>query len=188
MDANELPRRRFIRLTEFDYSSPGAYFVTIVTHHRALLFGRIIQGEMRPNAAGEMVGATWRSLPERFPGTETGNSVVMPNHFHGIVILHADVGAALVAARDTDAPRAGTSPAPTAPSLGAMVGAFKSLVTRAYMRGVRNDGWPAFQGRLWQRNYYEHILRDEADHARAHLYIESNPMNWDEDEENPDAG
>ena len=72
--------------------------------------------------------------------------------------------------------------------MGDIVGAFKSLVTRAYMRGVRNEGWPAFDGGLWQRNYYEHILRDEADWNRAYRYVDANPMNWDDDEENPVHG
>jgi len=140
VDANEHRNRRSIRLKAFDYSVPGAYFVTIVTHGRAAWFGRVVDGEMRPNAAGTMVEATWLSLPQRFPGMELGASIIMPNHFHGIVILHANVGAALVAAHATNPPEgwAGTSPAPTAPALGAIVGAFKSLVTRAYVRGVRN--------------------------------------------------
>jgi REP element-mobilizing transposase RayT len=187
VDANGNRNRLSVRLKKFDYASPGAYFITIVTQGRAALFGRIVNGEMQLNAAGKMVEATWLSLPGRFLGMEIGNSTIMPNHFHGIVVLHANVGAALVAAHETSPleDRAGTSPAPTAPALGAIVGAFKSLVTRAYMRGVRNDGWPAFHGRLWQRNYYEHILRDEADWDRAHRYIGANPMNWDEDDENP---
>jgi putative transposase len=179
--------RRSIRLPAFDYSSSGAYFVTMVTHGRAALFGGIVEGMMRRNDAGEMVGAMWQCLPGRFPAVEIGDFVVMPNHFHAIIVLHAKVGAALVAARESNLPenRAGTRPAPTAPTLGAIVGAFKSLVTRRHMIGVREEGWPAFHRQLWQRNYYEHIIRDEADWDRIRRYIEANPMNWDEDEENP---
>ncbi len=176
-----------MRLKAFDYSSPGAYFVTAVTSRRASLFGAIVEGQMRANAAGQAVTQVWDSLPGRFRGVEIGHSIVMPNHFHGIVVLHGMVGAALVAAQgfNPNPDRAGTSPAPTDPTLGNLIGAFKSLVTRAYMLGVRQNGWPPFQRPLWQRNYYEHVIRDQMDWDRIRRYIEANVSRWDEDEENP---
>jgi putative transposase len=187
VNRNRRHNRRSLRLRSFDYSAPGAYFVTLVTQDRVALFGEVVEREMRMNAAGEMVRATWHALPERFRGIEVGESVVMPNHFHGIVVLLGNVGAGLVPARtpkDSN-PRAATRAAPTKPTLGIVIGAFKSLAARSYMRGVEEEGWPAFQQRLWQRNYYEHILRDEADWDRIHRYIQTNPMNWHQDEENP---
>jgi REP element-mobilizing transposase RayT len=130
-----------------------------------------------------MVKAVWESMPTRFPNIELGASIVMPNHFHGIVIIRENVGATLVVARDgSPTQRAETSPAPT---LGNIIGAFKSITTHAYIDGVGQLGWPTFDKRVWQRNYFERVIRNEAEWNRIHLYIESNPMRWAEDEENP---
>ena len=103
----------------------------------------------------------------------------------------AGVGATLVVARGkTDSggagkSRAGTSPAPTGPTLGAIIGAFKSITTHRYILGVRNLGWLPFEKRLWQRNYYEHIIRDPGEFDRIQRYIESNPANWLDDSQDP---
>ncbi len=168
--------RRSIRLKGYDYSQAGAYFVTIVTQGRVFLFGEILDGEMHLNDAGKMVEKTWLSMPERFPSVALVAFVVMPNHFHGDLII-TDVGINRVGIN-----RAGINPAPT---LGQMIGAFKSLTTHEYIQGVKTLGWPAFEKRIWQRNYYEHIIRHEADADRIERYIASNPTHWDDDSENP---
>lgn len=180
--------RRSIRLKGYDYSQAGAYFVTTVTQDRESFFGEIRDGEMIFNDAGRMVHAVWESMPERFPRMELGAFVVMPNHFHAIVIINDSTigGAGLV-----PAPRATTRVAPTAraapitsnaPTLGQIIGAFKSITTHEYITGVDNRGWTQFNKRLWQRNYYEHIIRNEKAMDTIWRYIEANPANWEKDE------
>ncbi len=176
-------RRRSLRLNGYDYGQAGAYFVTICTQDRACLFGQVVDGAMRLNDAGELAARSWRDMPVRFCGADVDAVVVMPNHVHGILVLSdgpITVGAPLVGACDTD--RAATRAAPT---IGDIVGGFKSAFTVEYIRGVRNRRWPAFNRRLWQRGYYEHIIRDERDLTRVRRYIEENPSRWEFDQENP---
>ncbi len=174
--------RQSIRLRGYDYTQAGAYFVTIVAHERACLFGEIIDGVMHLNDAGRMVDAAWTALPQRFPAIELDAWITMPNHLHGIIV----VGATLVVAPDAvDVPdRAGTSPAPT---LGDIVGAFKSITTHAYIQGVHHRGWQPFNQRVWHRNYFEHIIRNEHDLNRIREYIVHNPLKWALDSEYPDT-
>ena len=172
--------RRSIRLRGYDYTQAGAYFVTMVVQGRLCLFGDVIGAEMRLNEAGEMAHRVWEALPHRFPGVEMGPSVVMPNHIHAITVLHGTV-APLVGAQSTPN-RATTRVAPT---LGDVIGAYKSLTTVEYVGGVQARGWTRFRDRLWQRNYYEHIVRDDESLGRIEGYILDNPANWSLDEENP---
>jgi putative transposase len=167
--------RRSIRLKDYDYSQEGAYYVTIDVQNRECLFGEIVNHEMILNEAGKMIEEQWNALPERFPNIELDLHQVMPNHFHGIVLI---VGASLV---DDHL----VVPQEKRPILGDIVGAFKSITTNEYIKGVDNSNWPRFYKRLWQRNYYEHVIRDEADLNRIRDYIQSNPTNWDENEGNP---
>ena len=166
--------RRSIRLKGYDYSQAGAYFITLCTQDRACLFGKVVNGEMRLNDAGRMVLAEWNRLPERFPRVVLDAFVVMPNHVHGILVITdpaptvgATVGATLV----------------VAPTVGNIIGAFKSRVTVEYIRGVKTSGWPPFRGRLWQRNYYEHIIRNERALNAIRQYIMENPRRWQMDRE-----
>jgi putative transposase len=188
--------RKSIRLARYDYSQAGAYFVTIVAQGRESFFGQIIDGEMVLSDAGRMVFAVWESMPERFPDIELGAFVIMPNHFHAIVTIHdATVGAGLVPAPDNgDLPTNGattngatTRVAPTGndPTLGQIIGAFKSITTHEYIIGVDEKGWPRFDKRVWQRNYYEHIIRNEREMQAKWDYILDNPAMWDDDKENP---
>lgn len=181
-------RRRSLRLRDYDYTQAGAYFVTVCTQDRACLFGEVVDGEMRLNEAGEMVSAEWNALVGRFPGVELDGFAVMPNHIHAIVVL---VGAGLVPARtcagdergDHEGRPYGDGRPP--PTLGGVMGAFKSITTVSYTRGVKQSAWPGFRGRLWQRNYYEHIIRDEASAHAIREYIANNPLQWALDRENP---
>lgn len=182
--------RRSIRLRGYDYSQAGAYFITLCTQDRACLFGDVADGVMRLNDAGQMVCAEWEALPQRFPTIVLDAFVVMPNHAHGIIITdHAgvgDVGAGLVPAQDMpDLTGATGATTRVAPTVGDIVGAFKSVTTVLYTRGVKQSGWPAFRGRLWQRNYYEHIIRNEKSLNRIRKYILDNPARWDMDRDNP---
>ncbi|HEY6042528.1 MAG TPA: transposase [Anaerolineae bacterium] len=192
--------RRSIRLKHYDYAAGGAYFVTLVTSQRDCLFGEIHNGVMSLSLFGEIADRDWRLIPEHFPRAELGAYVVMPNHVHGIIVLKDEsVGATpsagatpWVAPTTTDAsttPDNLTTDAPTTPivsarakgpkrgSVGAIIGAYKMSVTRQVQRESNAAG-------IWQRNYYEHIIRDEAEHNRIQVYIESNIANWALDEEN----
>ena len=168
--------RRSIRLKEYDYSSNGAYYLTIVTQNREHLFGNIAK-EMLLNDAGEMLVKWWNELPNKFPHVELGAKVVMPNHFHGIIFI---VGANLRARPDEGSPRQ----RPNAP-LSQMIQWFKTMTTNEYIRGVKQLNWKPFNGKLWQRNYYEHIIRNEKELQQKTDYILDNPSRWDDDKENP---
>ena len=172
--------RRSIRLKEYDYSRAGAYFITIVTQGRLCLFGDVIDGEMVLSDAGDMVSRVWDGMPDRVPYVEIDEFVVMPNHVHGVIFISQSsasrvppVGASLVGAQDV------------APALGDVVGAFKSLTTVDYGKGVRETDWPPFHKRRWQRDYYERIFRNESEIGLAREYIADNPMKWELDRENP---
>ncbi|MDP6550045.1 MAG: transposase [Dehalococcoidia bacterium] len=201
---SDIHHRRSIRLSGFDYAGPGAYFVTICTQGRVCLFGEVTDDEVFPNDAGRMVQSVWDALPVRFPGVSIDAFVVMPNHTHGILVWTAPAGAPLVDAQPDAAMMTGVGPpvqcdtamtpvgAPgqeattrVAPTLGDVVGAYKSLTTVEYVRGVKTMGWQAFSGRLWQRNYYEHVIRDERSLRLIREYIANNPRQWDQDRENP---
>jgi REP element-mobilizing transposase RayT len=180
--------RRSIRLPAYDYAQAGAYFVTICTQNQECVFGQVVQGEMILDGAGQMVESVWHQLPEHYPGVEVDAFAIMPNHVHGIIIL---VGAGPRACPDTGQPQGahpgrpqGVAPTRTL-SLPDVVHRFKSLTAAKYRRGVRNDGWQPFTGRLWQRNYYEHVVRDEDELGRIRQYITDNPARWEQDPENP---
>ena len=180
--------RRSYRLVGYDYSQAGAYFVTVVTQARECLFGEVHDCEMKLNYAGEMVRRVWTGLPDRFPNVAVGDFIVMPNHIHAIVDIY-DVGAPLVGAQTNKllpgAAEANGATTRVAPTLGAVIGAFKSLTTVEYAWGVRSHGWPAFKRRLWQRNYFEHIVRNDESRNRIIEYIGVNPATWTHDIENP---
>lgn len=195
MSVDSRRHRRSIRLSGYDYSHAGTYFVTVCTQARVCLFGDVVDGEMQLNDAGRMIEDQWLALPSRFRQVEVDAFVVMPNHIHAILLVGAPLVGALRVGRvvepgnpDETAShpvqhRAGTRPAPT--TLGDVIGAFKSLTTVEYGRHVRSDRWPPFERRLWQRNYYEHIIRDEASLHRIRTYMEENPSRWEFDRENP---
>jgi putative transposase len=195
--------RRSIRLKEYDYSQAGLYFITICCKNRACLFGDITDGEMVLNDAGQMVATQWLELSNRFKNIELHEYVVMPNHFHGILQI---VGATLVVAQNnneiqnkTDTQNnsetqkgqphgiAPTGITPTGKTVGDMVGAFQSIATVEYIRGVKNNNWQPFDGKLWQRNYWEHIIRNENEYNRIAQYIINNPIKWGNDKLNEET-
>jgi len=204
--------RKSIRLKGYDYSQTGLYFITICCQNRACLFGEIPVGaDLRVcpapktilNDAGIMIESEWLKLPERFINIELHEYIVMPNHFHAILQI---VGAALVVAQNDTvaqndmidatekgqpqgiAPTIAPIIAPTGKTVGDMVGAFKSITTVEYIRGVKNDDWQRFDGKLWQRNYWEHIIRNQNEYQRISEYIINNPINWNLDKLNGGDG
>ena len=176
-------RRRSVRLTGFDYAEPGAYFVTIVTQERSCLFGEIIEGQMQVNRAGEAIARWWLELKRKFTTIETDEFIVMPNHCHGIiVIIDSTVGADLGVGPPND--RTGAHAGAPLPTI---VQWFKTMTTNEYIRGVKTLDWPSFRGQLWQRSYYEHVIRDADSLNRIRQYIVDNPARWEFDRENPVA-
>jgi REP element-mobilizing transposase RayT len=200
--------RRSIRLQGYDYTQAGAYFVTMGTQYRQCLFGAIVDGAMVLNEAGQMIQTVWDEIPVYYPGVDIDEFVVMPDHIHGIVVIAeydvgqaanvgaADAGAANVGAADAGAADAGAAGAGAANVGAANVGAvprdrptkklslpdvvhrFKTMTTKRYTDGVKQNGWPPFPGKLWQRNYWEHIIRNEAALNRIREYIRNNPAQW----------
>jgi len=182
-------RRRSLRLKGYDYTCAGAYFVTICAQDQACLFGNIVDGGMCLNDAGHMLARLWNDIPARFVDVEIDTFVVMPNHVHGIIVLPDAANAAATRGATTRvAPTEGNVGATlvVAPALGDVVAAFKSVTTVHYIRGVKTMAWPAFRRRLWQRNYYEHVVRDEKELDRIRQYIDENPARWAFDDENPE--
>jgi putative transposase len=182
--------RRSIRLKGYDYATAGAYFVTICTQGRECLFGEIIPGAMRLNKAGNMIQDVLSNLPIKYIGIEIDEFIVMPNHIHMIIFLNTNVGAGPSAFPHNEGSNIGLikgQPHGVAPtmSLPDVVHRFKSLTTLRYSYGVKQQGWLPFPGKLWQRNYYEHIIRNEYDLNEIREYISNNPLKWELDKENP---
>jgi len=166
--------RKSIRLPGYDYSTPAWYFVTICIKSRLPLLGVVRDGEMRPNAAGEMVRLWWEKLPTKFQHTDLDMFVIMPNHVHGIVIINDPL---LIDPHSESTV--------VSSSLSTMMQWFKTMTTNAYIDGVRASAWPRFDGQLWQRTFYDHIIRGDNDFDldRVRTYIEANPARWEEDQE-----
>jgi REP element-mobilizing transposase RayT len=197
---SKIHHRHSIRLKGYDYSQSGAYFVTLVTWQRECLFGEIVDGEMVLHRYGQIVRDAWFDLRNHYRHLDLGAFVVMPNHAHGIIALINDGeplrngrGGSLMLGETilSDESRAGVEPLPTSQTrpyvtakpchgLPEIVRAFKSFSARRINRLRRTEGIP-----VWQRNYYEHIIRNESEMDRISRYIESNPSRWADDDENP---
>jgi putative transposase len=181
-------RRRAIRLRDYDYEQAGAYFVTICTQERACLFGVIQDDKVCLNDAGRTIEKWWFELNRKFPMVETDEFVVMPNHFHGVVIItDVPVGADLRVGPVPEGEHPTQQGAHAGAPLQAVIQWFKTMTTNEYIRGVKTASWPSFNGRLWQRNYYEHVIRDDQSLNRIRQYIVDNPARWEFDRENPTA-
>jgi putative transposase len=181
---------RSIRLRGHDYSGGGAYFITICAQDKKCLFGRVAEGEMILNEAGRTIQRVWELLPKRFPTIVLDVFQLMPNHLHGILVIPG-AGLEPALALATGAPiiqpgpkAAGTASQGTAsrtPTMGGVVGAFKSIATIEVNRFQSCVG-----RRLLQENFYEHIIRSVDSLEKIRSYIRQNPMRWFEDPENPD--
>jgi len=201
--------RRSIRLVEYDYSKGGAYFVTICTRNGNQILANPQKPDVNvgvalaathplntppnpePDSAhrfeltpiGEIVDRNWRMLPERFPMVSLDEYVIMPNHLHGIVFIN-----------ESDKPefrdgrkRVGARPTPTVPktqTLGMIIGAFKSKSIHDVLAHIEENRLDMI-GKIWQRNYFERVIRNERDLDNIRTYIKNNPTNWAQDEENP---
>jgi putative transposase len=163
--------RKNLRLREYDYSRPGVYFITICTAKRHPLFGEIQAGQMICNDAGNAVTETWAALPQRFPSITLDAFVVMPNHVHGVLVFN-NPGINQTAGAASGAPT-------TVVPLGRVVRSLKSESTIRINSILKTSGFP-----VWQRNYYEHIVRTGKDLDEIRQYIHDNPLRWNSDPEN----
>ncbi|MDI6783794.1 MAG: transposase [bacterium] len=172
------PQRRSIRLFGRDYSQSGAYFITICVDKHKCLFGQVFNETMQLNSIGKVIQQVWNDLPIRFPLISLDAFTIMPNHFHGIIVINdtSDVGAELALPEYTNKTSGAASSAPT---LGDIVRAFKSI------SGIQVNKLLNRTGPLWQRNYFEHIIRNGNEHNHIREYIETNPILWEIDRENP---
>ena len=158
----EGPRRRnSLRYPQYDYAQPGAIFVTICTSDRQHLFGAVNDARMVRSPAGEVVADRWQAIPSRYPDVAMDAFVVMPDHLHGILICGANP--------DDEALRT---------TVGKVVRWFKTSVNRAYRTGVEAGGWPPYDRQLWQRDYWDRIVRTGAELDAYRAYIEANPGRW----------
>lgn len=174
--------RHSLRLKDYDYSSAGAYFITICTKDRACIFGEITDGELRLNEFGKIVENFWLEIPEHYPMVELDEYIIMPNHIHGIVFIPDCVGVQdfepLQQKLQSDILKKNRFQHIIPRSIGAIIRGFKIGVTKWF----RNNTNIVF---VFQRNFYEHIIRDEPDLNRIREYIVNNPARWQDDEENP---
>lgn len=168
--------RRSIRIKEYDYSQEGAYYFTICCHQKRCLLGEIINGIMQLNIVGKTVAAVWHNLPHHFPFIELDAFVIMPNHIHGIIVITEQLNN--IVNNQLLKPQTSLPNGTKAGSLGAILQNFKSVSTRQVNRLTRNSGT------IWQRNYYEQIIRDEQAYNNIRRYIIENPLTWEDDEEN----
>jgi len=167
--------RQSIRLPGYDYSRVGAYYITICARDRQCLFGEVVDRHMQLNQAGRIICSVWDDLPRFYDGIELDAFVVMPNHVHGIVVIHQPVGAI-----HESPSHAVTVVQRRRMLLSKIVGRLK-MVSAKQINALRgSSGQP-----LWQRNYYEHVIRDDGSLNRVRQYISDNPAQWEFDHENP---
>ncbi len=180
MTINTLPKRHTIRLQGYNYSLSGMYFVTICTQDKVCLFGKVVDGEMFLNDAGKMVMQIYNELPNKFSDIQCHEIIVMPNHIHFIV---ENVGADLrVCPINNNDDNNNDSGEHVGSPLHRVIQWFKTITTNLYINGVKNQSWQPFNKKIWQRNYYEHIIRNEKSYNNITDYIATNPINWQSDD------
>lgn len=164
-----LKQRQSIRLKNYDYSKSGHYYITMCTENRSCIFGNIFNGKMILNDVGKIINDVWLTIQKYFNNVELDKFVIMPNHIHGIVII---VGAG--------------SSRPTGPTLGQIIGYFKYKSTKYINDFLGSDNpTPTINQnkikKIFQRNYYEHIIRNEIELNKIRQYIKNNPLFWNQD-------
>ena len=183
VEKHKIHNRQSIRIQGFDYASPGSYFVTIVSHQRSNIFGEVLHGEVKLSPVGKVVERKWQEIPSHFKNISLDVFVIMPNHIHGILNINerSDEEAHFRSFTIDDVAVLNDPGFPKGPkpqSLGAIIGLFKSAVTKKIheLCLLENE-------KVWQRNYYEHIIWDDEDLNQIIDYIETNPDNWEADTE-----
>jgi REP element-mobilizing transposase RayT len=169
--------RRSVRLKEYDYSQPGAYFITILAADRSCIFGTISDDQVQLSGLGRIIEHEWLRLEKRFPYVQLGAWIIMPNHFHGIVNIietTTNIHPTNGRANGTAVEHFGS---PVSGSIPTIIRSFKSSVTQQYQLLTLN-----YSTKIWHRGYYDHIIRDEIDLENTHSYILNNPFKWSDDE------
>ena len=183
MRDSRLPDRQSIRWRGYDYSSAGIYFVTVCAFERRAIFGSISSGAVIPSLSGRIVSEHWFDLPNHYVGLQLDAFVVMPNHIHGILLLNSPKSNVIEKTASRDAVvGAGPRPARRPSRLPDIIGEFKrfSALKINSARGI--TGRP-----VWQRNYFERVVRDGKEMEKVQRYIGENPVRWEFDRENPEA-
>jgi len=177
--------RRSIRLKGYDYTQPGAYYVTLCTKARQCLFGDVVKGEMRLNSLGHIAFTYWQAIPHHFPHVELDAFVVMPNHLHGILVISDTEERARQCRAPTikqnDIPKTEQFGKPVPGSIPTVIRTYKAAVTKRINIICNTKGTSL----IWQRDLYEHISRDEESLPNIRQYIVENPWHWAGDPENP---
>ena len=169
----EIHHRRSVRLRGYDYSEAGAYFITICTQAKQCIFGEIQHNEMFLNEYGQVAYNHWEDLPKRWNHIELGAFQVMPNHLHGILVFHP-----VDQAIDLSEPKMQWAKKPV---LGQVVGAYCSTVSKACVKLFEDKHPGEFMGKIWQRGFHEHIIRNVKSFDQISIYIIHNPENWEKD-------
>lgn len=173
----EIHHRRSIRLKNFDYSKEGAYYISLCTYNKEYLFGEIKNKEMILNVNGKAVDVFWHEIPLHYPEVELDEYIIMPNHIHGIIFINTADVQDFKPLRKKIPEQTNKYQHIIPGSIGSIIRGFKIGATKWFKANTEISP-------VWQRNYYEHIIRDDEDLNRIREYIKSNPMNWDKDDEN----
>jgi REP element-mobilizing transposase RayT len=153
------PQRRHQRLADYDYKTPGYYFVTTCIQDRLPLLCSVLDGTMRPGPAGELAHDAWQIIADTHRGIAIDIDVALPDHVHAVIVLEDELHRTL--------------------GLTDVVHRYKSLTTKRYAQAVRTQGWPPFAGKLWREGFYDHVIRDEADLNAVRRYIDGNVQKWE---------
>ena len=161
--------RRSVRLANIDYTSTGAYFVTICVQEKRTVFGIVSGDSVILSSMGKKVEEFWLSIPDHFPNVSLDEYVIMPNHIHGIILMRNE--------SSSEQQEKAFQKVPVG-SLSSIIRSFKAAVTRS----LKQNGVSNFQ---WQRGFYEHVIRSEKAMNSIREYIRLNPRKWSIDKENP---
>ncbi|XPS82455.1 hypothetical protein Dvar_04730 [Desulfosarcina variabilis str. Montpellier] len=164
----KIHKRRSIRLPGYDYASTGAYFITICTHQHECLFGIIDDGHLHLNDTGQMAQTCWNEIPDHFPHVRLDAFVVMPNHVHGILFISKNV---IVGAKNFSPLQPNRQAKGTSKTIGSVIRGFKVGVTKWVRQNTSIQN-------VWQRNYWEHVIRSEPELKGLREYIHNNPNRW----------
>lgn len=186
---NKKPDRRSIRLREYDYSQNGAYFITICTHDRICLFGEIIDGIVHLNDIGRIIAEEWEKTSLIRPEVIIDEYVIMPNHLHGIIFIDRQTRATQRVAPTELSTNLDFTAIKTlkSKSLGAIVGQIKSISTKRINQFRATQRVTPTDKPIWQRNFFEHVIRNEKSLDAIRRYIYQNPLAWEKDPDNPNV-
>ncbi|HWR66416.1 MAG TPA: transposase [Bellilinea sp.] len=170
------PHRKLQRLGGYDYSQNGIYFITICTQNRMCLFGAATKEGIELYTAGKMVSGIFENVSNIYADIKVEHFVVMPNHIHGLLSIQHDS-----LAKNDEIDKDGTTRRSFPTSVSEFVQRFKTLTTKYYIDGVRNGLYPPFNKKIWEKSFYDHIIRDKTDFLNHWQYIDQNPLKWLED-------